>query len=195
MSLPVENAGGILGLHALIHGDDGFDLLVSFGLLVLGTSIHPPLDILQFIDAAVEFALCRLQQALAQVDFSVSLIDGTAPLLGLPTDRYSARWTGSLRPMFSEDYTFFLVTDEGVRLWVNDELLVDRWNPGAQIDFEAPGLPIFLRAGQFYDLRVEFQNVVGDGWVELKWESDSQPREIVPAARLYQPIETAPPAP
>jgi hypothetical protein len=121
--------------------------------------------------------------------------DGAGPLPGVGQDRYSVRWTGRIRPMFSEDYTFFLVSDEGVRLWLNDELIVDRWAPGTHIDFEAPGIPVFLRAGQFYGLRVEFQNVAGDGWVELKWESESQPREIVPAWRFYQPAETAPRAP
>ena len=30
------------------------------------------------------------------------------------------------------------------------------------------------------------------GWIELKWESETQPREIVPAARLFQPLDAAP---
>jgi YVTN family beta-propeller protein len=121
--------------------------------------------------------------------------EGVAPLPGVSLDRYSVRWSGRIRPNYSEDYTFFLVSDEGVRLWLNDELIVDRWTPAAQSDFEVPGLPIFLRAGQFYDLRIEFQNVAHDGWVELKWESDSQPREIVPATRLFQPLESSLQAP
>ena len=133
----------------------------------------------------------------ARTDDSIAFYwpEGAAPLPGVAGDRFSVRWTGRIRPMFSEDYSFFMVTDEGVRLWVNGELLVDRWNPSAQTDGETPGVPIFLRAGQFYNLQVEFQNVIHDGWVELKWESDSQPREIVPGARLSQPTESAPPAP
>ncbi len=121
--------------------------------------------------------------------------DETAPTPGLPAQPYSVRWSGRIRPMYSEEYNFFLVTDEGVRLWVNDELVVDRWNHVFQIDSEISGVPIVLRGGEFYNLRLEFQNVRRDGWVDLKWESDSQPREIVPATRLFQPLDTAPPTP
>ena len=121
--------------------------------------------------------------------------DDTAPSPGLRPQQYSVRWSGRIRPMYSEEYHFLLVTDEGVRLWVNDELIVHRWAHGFQSDSETSGVPILLRGGEFYNLRVEFQNVRRDGWVELKWESDSQPREIVPATRLFQPLDTVPPTP
>jgi hypothetical protein len=47
---------------------------------------------------------------------------------------------------------------------------------------------VLLRAGQTYDLRLEYQNVTGEGWIALKWESASQPREVIPAVLLFQPL-------
>ncbi len=114
-----------------------------------------------------------------------------APLPGLPPTGYSVRWTGRIRPLLTENYTFFIKTDEGVRLWINDQLVVDRWASALQLETEAPGIPVFLRAGQFYDLRLEFQNTAQDGDIELKWQSATQPRESVPATRLFQPLGSA----
>lgn len=120
------------------------------------------------------------------VDFSWPA--AVAPLAGVPADRYSVRWTGRIRPLLTGDYTFYLAADEGVRLWVNGRLVVDRWTGLLPLGGEAPGVPILLRAGQYYDLRLEYQNVTGEGWIGLKWQSASQPREIIPATRLFQPL-------
>ena len=37
------------------------------------------------------------------------------------------RWSGQVQPFTSESYTFYTTTDEGVRLWVDHLLLIDRW--------------------------------------------------------------------
>ena len=41
---------------------------------------------------------------------------------------YSVRWTGEVMPEFTETYTFYTYTDDGVRLWVNGQLLIDHWS-------------------------------------------------------------------
>lgn len=59
----------------------------------------------------------------ANIDFNWGL---SAPAGGLPADNFSARWTRTLN--FSPGtYRFTTSTDDGVRLWVNDHLLVDKW--------------------------------------------------------------------
>ena len=40
-------------------------------------------------------------------------------------DTFSVRWQGRVEPRFTEDYTFYVKADDGVRLWVNGELLVN----------------------------------------------------------------------
>ena len=49
---------------------------------------------------------------------------------GLPTNQFSVRWTGNWA-FESGKYTFFLYADDGVRLWLDDDLLVDAWTMGA----------------------------------------------------------------
>ena len=43
------------------------------------------------------------------------------------SDLFSVRWTGRITPPFSETYRFYANSDDGVRLWVNNILLVDNW--------------------------------------------------------------------
>ena len=72
------------------------------------------------------------------VDFTalkVARVDGTVNFnwgLGSPdsligADTFSARWTGQVEPLYSQTYTFYTATDDGVRLWVNGVLLIDKW--------------------------------------------------------------------
>src|SRR5439155_1732718 len=40
---------------------------------------------------------------------------------------YTIRWTGQVQPQYSETYWFVANTDDGVKFWVNDQLIIDRW--------------------------------------------------------------------
>ena len=98
---------------------------------------------------------------------------------------FSVRWTGSVLPRYSETYTFSTTSDDGVRLWVNNQLLVDNWgdhpattNSGA----------ITLQANTLYDIRMDFYQNSGASVAKLLWSSASQSLEIVPQSQLYSQI-------
>jgi hypothetical protein len=38
----------------------------------------------------------------------------------------SIEWVGFLMPLKTGDHEFFMEVDDGVRLWINDKLLIDR---------------------------------------------------------------------
>jgi len=98
---------------------------------------------------------------------------------------FAVRWTGKIRPRYSEQYTFTTHSDDGVKLWVNGQLLVDNWS----IHADSPNSgTITLTAGQFYDIVVEYYENGEDGaTMVLEWQSASQAREVVPQGQLYQP--------
>ena len=50
----------------------------------------------------------------------------SAPAAGFPTDGFSARWTRSL-PFAAGTYDFFAHVDDGVRIWLDNNLIVDAW--------------------------------------------------------------------
>lgn len=43
-------------------------------------------------------------------------------------DYISIRWTGLLLPPVTEEYTFYISGDDGVRLYISDELKIDEWD-------------------------------------------------------------------
>jgi len=72
---------------------------------------------------------------------------------GEPVDHFSIRWTGYFVPKESGDYKFFTSTDDGVRLYVGDEIAIDDWLPHSQtLDTAAR----HLEAGQAYKIRLEY---------------------------------------
>lgn len=44
-----------------------------------------------------------------------------------PVDHFSVRWTGSFIPRKTGDYTFYSSADDGVRLCLNDQKVIDDW--------------------------------------------------------------------
>ncbi len=60
----------------------------------------------------------------AQINFDWQ---SAAPAAGIAPMTYSARWTGKIKPAYSQTYTFTLTADDGVRLYVGGQLLIDRW--------------------------------------------------------------------
>ncbi|MEH7333919.1 family 43 glycosylhydrolase [Neobacillus drentensis] len=105
-------------------------------------------------------------------------------LSGTP-DYNTARFTGTIVPKYSEDYTFHMVGDDGFRLWINGELIIDFW----QQKWEVPqvSVPVSLEAGKHYEIKVEYLQGWGGSWLRMEWESPSQKREIIPESALYLP--------
>jgi hypothetical protein len=100
------------------------------------------------------------------------------------------RWTGQVEPLYSETYTFYTVSDDGVRLWVDGQLLVDNWNNHSAHEDNGT---IDLAAGQQYDLRMEYYENGGDAVARLLWSSPTQAKEVIPQNHLYSPATTPPP--
>ena len=103
-----------------------------------------------------------------------------APAIGV--DTFSARWTGQIQPQFSETYTFYTVSDDGVRLWVNGQRVVNNWTNHTVIENSGT---IALTAGQRYAIRMEFYENTGNATARLLWSSPSTPKAVVPSARLF----------
>lgn len=107
-------------------------------------------------------------------------------------DTYSIRWTGEVQPRYSETYTFYTSTDDGVRLWVNNVLLIDEWKSQGITEYSGA---INLTAGQKYEIRMEYYEHVRGASAKLMWSSKSQEKEIIPSSQLYHLDKPLPPQP
>jgi RHS repeat-associated protein len=114
-------------------------------------------------------------------------------------DRFSVRWTGRLQTYTGQfqtgTYSFRTVSDEGVRVWVNNQLIIDHW--GGHTESTDDG-SIYLQSGQQYSIRVEYYEGTGNATLRLKWrppvyaENEDDGFEIIPEAQLLPP--TTPPS-
>lgn len=102
-----------------------------------------------------------------------------APFIGVNSDRFSVRWVGTLIPQFTEHYTFHTVTDDGVRLYINTNLVLDAWK---EEFLNLASIPMVLYAGQRYDFRMETFDNAARAVAKLFWSSPSVPRTIIPKA-------------
>jgi hypothetical protein len=102
---------------------------------------------------------------------------------------YSLRWTGKIVPAFSEIYTFYTVADDGVRLWVNNKLLIDDWTTHAPEEHQGE---IKLQAGTTVDIKMEFFQGMGGASAALYWSSANIKRQIIPGKKFRLPAENKP---
>jgi autotransporter-associated beta strand protein len=113
------------------------------------------------------------------VDFNWN---GASPGNGLAGRQFSVRWSGLVQPRYSEGYTFHLTTADGCRLWVNGQLLIDKWHDDLNTD--AAG-SIALTGGQQYPLIIEYYDNTNPADAIFEWDSASQSRQVVPQGVLF----------
>lgn len=104
-----------------------------------------------------------------------------APIQDLRPGRFSVRWSGEVEPLYSETYAFAVRADSGVRLWVDNRLLIDAWGVRVPREYTAT---VALQAGKRYALRLEYVQPNSGKLINLSWTSTSQPLEVIPAERL-----------
>ena len=69
---------------------------------------------------------------LARIDPTVDFVWGSgSPAAAIAPDTFSARWTGQVEAQFTRDLHLLHQSDDGVRLWVNGQPLVNNWTDHA----------------------------------------------------------------
>jgi len=133
----------------------------------------------------IDFTGTALNRIDAMVNFAWA---SGAPTAAMGVDTFSVRWTGQVLPQFSEAHTFFTVSDDGVRLWVNGQLIVNNWTDHASVENFGT---INLTGGQRYDIRMEFYERGGQATAKLLWSSPSTAKTLIPTGRLFPSAQTS----
>jgi uncharacterized protein YraI len=99
-----------------------------------------------------------------------------SPTAGFPADFFSVRWVRNLN-LEQARYRFTVTADDGVRVWVNNNLIIDQWRVqgattfSAETDVPAGSIPV----------KVEYFENTGLARVHLSWTKVSSP----PPASTY----------
>src|SRR5262249_9631783 len=106
-----------------------------------------------------------------------------SPAAGIGADLFSARWTGQVQAVESGTYTLRTWSDDGVRLWVNGQLVINNWTDHAPTYDTGT---ITLQAGQRYAITLEYYERSGGAVVQLEWMRPGQGAfALVPQANLF----------
>ena len=169
VSNPVGVSGcGILPAHTATTYDDGLQGL-----------------------QATYYANPHLAGKPALIDLGIGGADGAvdrawgaaSPGTGIPADNWSLRLTGLVTFPAAGQYTFVTSSDDGVRVWVGDTLVVDRWETGSA---ERVGAPVTVAAGESRRIRVEYRDDTSTATLQLKWRTPSSgtTASVVPGSAL-----------
>jgi beta-glucosidase len=90
----------------------------------------------------------------------------------IPGTPMSARWTGDLTPAVSGTYRLAVKNDGGIRLYVDGNLVIDRWDNNEAADT----MTVRLVAGEKYPVKVEYRNRDGNAFASLLWKTPAMNR-------------------
>jgi alpha-glucosidase (family GH31 glycosyl hydrolase) len=105
---------------------------------------------------------------LTRIDSSVNFKWGTnSPGSGVPADNFSARWTGNIT-VGDQDAILATTIDDGIRMYIDDKLVIDAWGPHDSATLEAN---VSLAKGTTHSIKIEYNEGARDALISLKWRT------------------------
>lgn len=128
----------------------------------------------------LDFQGDRFERHDRSLDF---LWEARGPLEGVPAENFSARWRGEIYFPADGVYQIILRTDDGARLTIGDEVLIDEWWPQPATEY--------ARSMEFTKgwkhLEVDFFQKSGNAECRLMWIPPDDVRQAVPPRNLRPP--------
>ncbi len=103
-------------------------------------------------------------------------------------DSFSVRWTGSIIALHDEEYTFYTRFNDGVRLWIDGELLIDEWTENEQDLVRDASATFTMQKGYFYEIKMEYFERKNNAMAILSWSSPSTPKQVIPEGQLFPEV-------
>ncbi len=94
-----------------------------------------------------------------------------SPASGVNADQFSARWTRTVSFASAGTYTFSATADDGVRVWVDGSLLIDKWYAQSRTTHAAEK---YLAAGD-HQIKVEYFEESGTAVCIFSWTKGTSP--------------------
>ncbi|MGQ4433387.1 PA14 domain-containing protein [Streptomyces sp. SAS_260] len=137
----------------------------------------------QSAPGAFDFADLKATGVDPQLDF-----DNLEPRLAFATGRsddVSVRWTGKVVPAKTGPHTFSIIGDNGFRLWIGGQLVIDHWVD--DWDTEQTSAPVELTAGTAYDIKVEYFEHYGGSNLHVRWTEPGGSKVAIPQSAFRLP--------
>ncbi|MBR30258.1 MAG: hypothetical protein CMN77_03015 [Spirochaetaceae bacterium] len=126
----------------------------------------------------------KRSEAFIDHDFNKS---SAAP--SVPRENFSARWTGRLKIKTPGEYTFYTTSDDGVRLYINGQLIIDEWRGMAPTEHSGT-----VQLQSDADVLLEYFQGGGGASIQLEWQGPDSSRRMLGPAGGFRAINLeAPP--
>lgn len=166
---PLEGIAAVLGTRAACRFEEGVTMDLYRPAPIPAACFHTPEGAPGLRTEYFANADCSGAPVATGVEPQVNLeLIGGTPDPRLNKDLFSIRWTGTFTPPLTRDYELALCSDDGSRLWIDGQLVIDHW--GAHSLATKTGT-IRLEAGRPHDLRVEFCELGGDASMIFGWRA------------------------
>lgn len=126
------------------------------------------------------------------VDYNINFADLERKLEATTgqNDYAGIRWTGQIQVPETGAYTFYAFADNGIRVWIDGEQLINYWDATKWDDLQT-SKKVNLEAGQFYDIKVEFFEYDGGSHAILSWSNETTipEKSVIPPSAFYLPAD------
>lgn len=106
----------------------------------------------------------------------------SSPGLDVPADYFSVHWTGRVVAPVTGTYQLCVLGDDGIRLWLDETLILDFWKPQDSVTNCAS---VALSAGQSAPIELNFFDHEEEAIVKLTWSYPGQATQVIPSSALY----------
>ncbi|WP_048825386.1 PA14 domain-containing protein [Hymenobacter sp. DG25B] len=113
-----------------------------------------------------------------------------SPAPGVSGDDFSIRWTGHLYVPVTGLYTFRILSDDGMRVWIGGKRVLSSWRDQR---VTAVTTQVQLTGGRYYPIRVEYYQVQWDTRALLTWQlpASSEPAQPISPENLYAALPSS----
>jgi len=94
------------------------------------------------------------------------------------TSNYSMEVWGYIKPLYTEEYTFVINSDDHFRLWVDNKLIKTMWSGGGHSTIQSDSVSFV--ANTWYPIYMQHRQDTGGEQLSVSWQSESQTAEIIP---------------
>lgn len=134
---------------------------------------------------APNFNFLDLKATIIDPNIHFGSLEGVFQQLTGQQDLVNVRWTGNITAPATDDYTFYMIGDNGFRMWIDDRIVIDHWID--DWDKEITSAPVLLEAGKAYSFKVEYFENHGGSNLFLRWSGKDIAKQIVPAEAFTLP--------
>jgi len=107
------------------------------------------------------------------------------PAPGVVSEKFAVMWIGYLYVDKPGYYRFYIITDDGSRLWIDGKLVIDAWRDQPPTTYMSD--QVYLTKG-YHSIKYYYYNKYGYGEVVLGWIPPGGEPEVIPRDRFYHCI-------